>query len=147
MRLIIALLLATATVSPLPPPSVPGEADPALTKAVICAPGFSTKKIRPPAWFTNSLKKKQMKALGLPGSPAIYEEDHLIPLELGGAPRSERNLWPEPRRGQWGAAVKDRLENRLHVLVCSGKVDLATAQHDIATNWIAAYKQYVGGVR
>jgi hypothetical protein len=27
-------------------------------------------------------------------------------------------------------------------MVCAGEVDLATAQRDIATDWIAAYKKY-----
>jgi hypothetical protein len=40
--------------------------------------------------------------------------------------------------------VKDRLEERLHELVCAGKLDLPTAQRDIAVNWIDAYKKYVG---
>ena len=37
---------------------------------------------------------------------------------------------------------KDALEDHLHGLVCGGKVDLATAQQDIARDWIAAYKKY-----
>jgi hypothetical protein len=40
--------------------------------------------------------------------------------------------------------VKDSLEARLHALVCSGKLDLKTAQQAIATNWLAAYNRYVG---
>ena len=36
-------------------------------------------------------------------STADYEEDHLIPLELGGAPRDPNNLWPEPRYGNKNA--------------------------------------------
>ena len=27
-------------------------------------------------------------------------------------------------------------------MVCGGQVDLATAQHDISTDWIAAYRKY-----
>jgi hypothetical protein len=27
-------------------------------------------------------------------------------------------------------------------MVCAGKVDLSTAQSEIATDWIAAYKKY-----
>ncbi|MGC2279702.1 MAG: hypothetical protein WA603_06770, partial [Candidatus Acidiferrales bacterium] len=42
----------------------------------------------------------------------------------------------------WNAHRKDALEEYLHQLVCAGKLDLPTAQHDIATNWIAAYKKY-----
>ena len=37
---------------------------------------------------------------------------------------------------------KDALENRLHQLVCQNKIDLATAQRDLATDWISAYKKY-----
>jgi hypothetical protein len=44
----------------------------------------------------------------------------------------------------WNARVKDRLEDRLHALVVNGKLDLKTAQREIATDWIAAYKKYVG---
>jgi hypothetical protein len=38
--------------------------------------------------------------------------------------------------------VKDRLENRLHQMVCAGELDLTTAQQAIASDWIAAYKRY-----
>jgi hypothetical protein len=41
------------------------------------------------------------------------------------------------------AQVKDRLEGKLHELVCIGQLDLKTAQHAIASNWIEAYKSYV----
>jgi hypothetical protein len=73
-----------------------------------------------------------------------YEEDHLISLELGGAPSDPRNLWPEPYNSPDGARVKDVIENKLHALVCSHTISLATAQHAIATNWWSAYKTYVG---
>ena len=74
--------------------------------------------------------------------PRNYEVDYLITPELGGA-SDIRNLWPEPYfTSVWNAHVKDALEDRLHQLVCSGQLDLATAQHDLSTNWIAAYKKY-----
>lgn len=72
-----------------------------------------------------------------------FEVDYLITPDLGGA-ESLRNLWPQPYSATWNARVKDRLEQRLHQLVCAGKMDLSTAQHDIATDWIGAYKKYVG---
>lgn len=71
-----------------------------------------------------------------------YEVDYLITPDLGGT-ESIRNLWPEPYSARWNAHVKDQLEQKLHELVCSGKLDLATAQHDIAVDWIGAYKKYV----
>ncbi len=72
-----------------------------------------------------------------------FEVDYLITPDLGGT-ESIRNLWPQPYSVRWNAHVKDKLEERLHDLVCSGKLDLSTAQHDIAVDWIAAYKKYVG---
>jgi hypothetical protein len=44
----------------------------------------------------------------------------------------------------WNAHVKDALEERLHQLVCDGELDLPTAQRAIATDWITAYKKYLG---
>jgi hypothetical protein len=71
-----------------------------------------------------------------------YELDYLITPALGGA-NDPRNLWPE-RYGDrtWNAKVKDQLEDLLPNLVCAGKIDLETAQRDIAADWIAAYKKY-----
>jgi hypothetical protein len=45
---------------------------------------------------------------------------------------------------KWNAHVKDALEERLHQLVCAGSIDLPTAQQAIATDWISAYKKYLG---
>ncbi|TNC14894.1 HNH endonuclease [Methylobacterium terricola] len=71
------------------------------------------------------------------------EVDHLVSLELGGS-NDITNLWPEPFVGEWNAHDKDALENRLHKLVCAGRLDLTAAQTAIRTDWVAAYKQYVG---
>jgi hypothetical protein len=72
-----------------------------------------------------------------------YELDHLIPLELGGD-NANANLWPEPASPTPGFHQKDDLENALHDMVCSGSLSLNDAQHEIATNWYAAYLRYVG---
>jgi hypothetical protein len=89
-----------------------------------------------------SLKQKVLKRYGVSQAQSDgYELDYLITPELGGA-TDIRNLWPEPYHNVWNAHVKDQLEDRLHRMVCRGDVDLATAQHDIATDWIAAYHKY-----
>jgi len=75
--------------------------------------------------------------------PQEFEVDHLITPGLGGTD-DIRNLWPESYSSQWNAHVKDELEDHLHDLVCQRKLDLHTAQRDMATNWISAYKKYFG---
>jgi hypothetical protein len=90
-----------------------------------------------------SLKRRVFELYGVaPPRPDAYEVDYLITPELGGA-TDIRNLWPEPYQDTvWNAHVKDQLEDRLHQMVCRGDVDLATAQRDISTDWIAAYRKY-----
>jgi hypothetical protein len=81
-----------------------------------------------------------------PGPHPQFEVDHLLSLNLGGAD-SDSNLWPEPRRSiepTWNAEAKDRLEIELQNLVCSGAVDLKTAQRDMIADWTDAYQKYIG---
>ncbi|HVC29565.1 MAG TPA: hypothetical protein VND24_00155 [Steroidobacteraceae bacterium] len=132
------------------PRITPGALNPAVDQAnireTICARGYS-KSIRPPEKYTERLKRQGIRRYHHDDRRLRdYEEDHLVSLELGGSPRSPHNLWPEPHHvvGGWGSYAKDRLEDRLHWLVCRGRVPLALAQHDIATDWIAAYRRYVG---
>jgi hypothetical protein len=66
-----------------------------------------------------------MREYGVRGSPAQYQEDHLISLELGGHPTDARNLWPEPYPR---AAEVDSIENELNAKVCSGELTLEAAQ-------------------
>jgi hypothetical protein len=74
--------------------------------------------------------------------PDQYELDYLITPQLGGAPDA-RNLWPQRYAARvWHAGVKDQLEDLLPRLVCEGRVDLRTAQREIAGDWVAAYRKY-----
>jgi hypothetical protein len=92
---------------------------------------------------STSLRQEVLQKYGIVNAQAIdYEIDYLIAPGLGGA-EDIRNLWPEPYTARrWNAHVKDALEERLHEMVCGGELDLSTAQRDIATDWIAAYKKY-----
>ena len=77
------------------------------------------------------------------GQPGEYQVDYLVSPQLGGTAAIE-NLWPQPNRAAiWNARTKDALERRLQQLVCSGQVDLPTAQQAISSDWIAAYRKYV----
>ena len=113
----------------LPDPTItPGALNPKVRqstiKKTICKSGW-TKTIRPPTSYTNSLKIQQMVLYGEGGSPSNYEEDHFIPLELGGAPRNPKNLWPEPHSQ---SKLSDPLENKLKRQVCKGLMKLAKAR-------------------
>jgi hypothetical protein len=90
-----------------------------------------------------SLKEAVFQEYGVTALPVdSFQVDYLINPQLGGTD-DVRNLWPEPYRSKvWNARAKDALESRLHNMVCSQQIDLAQAQHEIATNWIAAYKKY-----
>lgn len=154
----------TATISPTPTPKAfasrtktfgcvitndlpdaqctPGDIDTRVTQEnlteTICVIGY-TKTVRPPTSYTNKLKVTLMKAYGFTDSPKRYELDHLIPLELGGNPTSEANLWPELYTTDRGAYKKDVVENYLHKAVCMHEISLIDAQQKIAANWFDAY--------
>jgi hypothetical protein len=90
----------------------------------------------------SSLEQAVFQEYGVPASSKTdYELDYLITPSLGGAGNLQ-NLWPQSYTSTWNAHVKDQLEDHLHELVCDGQVQLATAQNDIASDWIAAYKRY-----
>jgi hypothetical protein len=132
------------------PVLTPGAADPTVTQAsihtTICVAGY-TATVRPPSSYTTALKRQQIALSGdTDTNLADYEEDHLIPLEVGGAPRDPANLWPEPYDAiaadgtPAGARVKDRFENWLHDQVCSGAMLLVAAQQQIAGDWVANWE-------
>lgn len=108
----------------------------------ICVPGY-TKTVRPSTRFTNGVKQMLLKRAGRdPAEASEYELDHVIPLALGGHPRKLENLALQPWEGENGAKRKDRIEVKLQCLVCYRQVTLANAQHEIASDWQAAYHRY-----
>jgi hypothetical protein len=119
---------------------LPGVYNPNVTQdninQTICVKGW-TATIRPPESYTEALKKKQMDALGLPGKPEEYEEDHFIPLELGGHPTDPNNLWPQlwDITNPCSAHIKDKDENDFREAVCASKQTLAAARTAIADKW------------
>ena len=78
----------TATAGDRPDPTfTPGATDPAVTQEnislTICVPGY-TKTVRPPASYTNRLKREQLDTYYKgQGEMRDVEEDHLIPLTVG----------------------------------------------------------------
>jgi hypothetical protein len=108
----------------------------------VCVSGYA-KSVRPDTSYTNGVKRILMEHARInPAVASYYELDHIIPLALGGHPTDRRNLALQIREGENGANRKDRIETKLHCLVCSGQVTLAKAQHEIASDWQAAYHRY-----
>lgn len=126
----------------------PVRPDPRLTPGavlttdtrVICQRGY-TRTVR---HTSGKLEYEVYREYGIDPRSGHYEIDHLIPLEVGGADVRE-NLWPESRDTPiWNANTKDRLENYLHEQVCAGRIRIEQAQREIATDWIATYKNFLG---
>lgn len=117
----------------------PGALNPTVTQAnistTVCRKGW-TATVRPPTAVTEKIKRERMAAYGYAGQdPRLFELDHAVPLELGGAPDSVDNLWPEQYAGQDGAHTKDREENALRAAVCAGRLTLQGARNRIVADW------------
>ncbi|MFJ9782648.1 hypothetical protein ACIRSS_23910 [Amycolatopsis sp. NPDC101161] len=140
-------MAATASCSqaylPLPDPAcTPGAKNPDVTQSTIgstiCVSGW-TATIRPSTTYTNGLKKQGIIDYGYSDTNmSDYEEDHFLPLELGGAPKDPRNLWPEPHAGSPNSSSKDSVENAVKKAVCAHQVTLSAAQTAMLRNWTTA---------
>ena len=141
---VMLLLVGSSALAADPPfrpdPNLtPGAVLP-VTAADVCRPGYA-KSVRHVDGKTKALVYGEY---GIEHHRSgAYEIDHLISLGLGGS-NDIRNLWPESLDTHpWNGHDKDRLEDRLHKLVCKGALSLDEAQAAIASDWIAAYQKYV----
>ncbi len=123
---------------PIPDPRLTPGATLPVTREDLCAAGpVDTASLVPSTVARQVFAEYQISK----PEPRAYEVDYLITPALGGSDNI-RNFWPQPYGVIWNAHMKDALEDRLHQLVCAGQVDLATAQMEIARDWISAYKKY-----
>lgn len=131
---------ARGIVVSVPNPRLTPGATVLLSPGEVCSASSAKNKTVPVA-----LRQRVFEAYGIAhAEPRAYEVDYLITPALGGAD-DIHNLWPQSYSDTvWNAQVKDDLEDHLRALVCAGKLDLATAQREIAVNWIGAYKKYFG---
>lgn len=123
----------------------PGAYSTGLTRSVICSAGFHTSSLRN---VPESVKHQVEIEYGL--APTSYgstlEIDHIVSLELGGS-NDIANLFPEmasPPGGGPGYRTKDKLENKLHDLVCAGAMTLRAVQGAISSDWKKLYRSVFG---
>lgn len=95
-----------------------------LSKAQICSIKWGADRRH----VTDKMKRIVFANYSIPWKDHnLYEVDHLISRELGGAD-DVKNLWPQI----WPEArMKDKEENQLHNEVCAGKLTLSEAQDKI----------------
>lgn len=123
------------------------DANPVRTSSVsdICSTRTSTVR-----HVSQKTKAKVYKDAGIPGGnhtgicsgPRGCEVDHRIALGMGGS-NSMDNLMIQPYDGPCSATHKDKLENRLHRMICAGEIQPAAAQELIYNHWIDGYRTYV----
>lgn len=103
--------------------------------ATVCSSGYAS-SVRPRGEEWHQIKRALYERAGLPrGQRYGYVADHIVPLELGGAPADLRNLWLQPYSE---SHAKDRVEDELHILVCDSRMALTDAQRRIAHDWTTA---------
>jgi 5-methylcytosine-specific restriction endonuclease McrA len=123
----------------------PGAYHNRLTKAVICSHRFHTRRVHR---LPRSRKFAVEREYGLPAGVfrRALEIDHIVPLRLGGS-NDTANLFPEEyafANHAPGYPAKDRLDTRLHALVCADRIRLRVAQRRIAADWEALYREIFG---
>ena len=123
----------------------PGAYYSKITRAVICSSQFRTGQIRNVPDSERALVKVEY-GLAVRNYYSTLEIDHVIPLELGGS-NDIANLFPQRANGHPGYHLKDRLEDRLHAMVCSGAIALRAARRGIAANWQLLYRRVFGQAR
>jgi hypothetical protein len=141
MKLLLIAFAACCFAGDFPDPKLTPGATLDVPLAKLCKPGYA-KSVRNVAPTT---KRQVLKEYGITApKPGEFEIDHLISLELGGS-NDIKNLGPQSYiTTPLNAHEKDKLEDRLHQLVCNGSVKLEDAQRSIAGDWIGEYGKVLG---
>jgi hypothetical protein len=126
----------------------PGIANPKVNQEniqqTICKPGW-VESNRPRERYINTLKRRQLRAWKYAVRDSTkYEEDHRIPIEVGGHPRDGKNLWPQPYGIAWNARVKNKLELYIQAEVCAGNIKLIDGQAAFQRDWVDLFRLYCG---
>jgi hypothetical protein len=100
----------------------------------ICRTGYS-RSVRPTGETWYQLKRAAFLRYGYPRLISGLVGDHLVPIEIGGAPTDLRNIWPEALND---ALKKDVVEDAARIAVCFHGYPLQQMQVRIAHDWRTA---------
>ncbi len=111
----------------------PGVVVRGITAAQVCSHGYARRARHRYDREWRRLAAAVRREYGIRGPG--YRIDHLVPIEVGGAPFNIRNLWPEPIAE---SRLKDEVENAAHARVCAGTQRIEDAQRAFERNWTTA---------
>ena len=120
--------------------ATPGATTKATVKE-ICAAGYEG-SVKPVASWQ---KTAALEKYGIRPESFNGDLDHLVPVALGGSNDPE-NLWPIHAAGDLTPEAKERLADKLKLMVCDGKMSLKDAQNAFKKDWTKAYKQYASAL-
>lgn len=106
---------------------------------VVCA--LPTHGVRNPMSYAVQTAVYAEYGYTAPAKQHKYILDYLVPVDLGGATDSA-NIWPAAVCGT-GFYQKVQTDHILRDLVCRRTLSLTQAQHDLETDWYAAWLRYV----
>lgn len=132
-KLLLLLLLSTSSYA-----DIPKEAIRTTDIKDICTTLTSTVRNVP-----QSLKKKvYIRDGGDLTKTKENEVDHRIALSSGGS-NDITNLKLQSYSGSCNARDKDKLEVRIHSLICKKKMKVSVAQEILYNNWENGYEAYI----
>jgi hypothetical protein len=101
-----------------------------------------TRSVRPPAAVGAETKRRMAAEAGV--NLKSFVLDHVLPLDLGGAPLDPRNLRLLPMLGPCNARDKYQLEVELSCAVCLGLIGLDDVRAEIWRDWKTYYHDWFG---
>src|SRR4051812_31633031 len=128
---------------PMPTDVLNRAVTPENVESTICRSDFVAALKLSPTELRERERNLMLRTGTDPELAATFVVAEMVPAALGGDPRKPKNLQPLPLRGAANGANKDRLDRRLHFLVCTGKLGLREAQSALWNDWYGAYVQYV----
>lgn len=142
----LALLLAAAgpVADYLPNPELtPGAVADNLSLGAICSTKWGIDQRHVTAKMKHEVFLSYGYLAGNKDPRCLCEVDHLLARELGGSDTVD-NLWVQSYRGPWNAHMKDRLETKVHKLICTGAMTLAKARASFRSDWTKLYREVYG---